>query len=97
MKKSISENIANSLGVPKDVIMNMPKITVSGDREVFIENYKRLLSYTEGKIVLSTSMGNILVEGENLHIDVIRKELILISGRFTGINYENIKKGVKNV
>lgn len=95
MKKSISENIADSLGVPKDIIMNLPRITVSGDREIYIENYQRLLCYTDTKITLSTSMGNLSIVGENFHIDIIRREAILISGVFTGISYE--KKGEKNV
>ena len=38
MKKRISESIADAWGVPKEVIMNIPKLTIAGASEIYIEN-----------------------------------------------------------
>ena len=47
MKKRISERAADAWGVPKDVIMNIPRLTISGDKEIYIENHKGILEYTD--------------------------------------------------
>ena len=88
MKKSIAEKTADKLGVPKDVIMNIPRLTVSGNREIYIENHKGLLGYTDTEIRISTPMGVVRIYGENLCIDRIRLEDVLISGCFKCVEYE---------
>lgn len=50
MKKRISESIADAWGVPKEVIMNIPKLTIAGASEIYIENHKGILSYTDTEI-----------------------------------------------
>ena len=35
MKKCISESIADAWGVPKEVIMNIPKLTIAGASEIY--------------------------------------------------------------
>ena len=86
MKKRISESIADAWGVPKEVIMNIPKLTIAGASEIYIENHKGILSYTDTEIRVSTPMGIVRVFG--LSIDRIRLEDILISGQFKQIEYE---------
>ena len=88
MKKSISERAADAWGVPKDVIMNIPRLTISGDKEIYIENHKGILEYTDTEIRISTAMGIVRVCGKNLIIDRIRVEDIVISGCFTKVEYE---------
>lgn len=88
MKKRISERAADAWGVPKDVIMNIPRLTISGDKEIYIENHKGILEYTDTEIRISTAMGIVRVCGKNLMIDRIRLEDIVISGSFTKVEYE---------
>ena len=88
MKKRISERAADAWGVPKDVIMNIPRLTISGDKEIYIENHKGILEYTDTEIHISTAMGIVRVCGKNLVIDRIRLEDIVISGCFSRVEYE---------
>ncbi len=88
MKKRISERAADAWGVPKDVIMNIPRLAISGDKEIYIENHKGILEYTDTEIRISTAMGIVRVCGKNLVIDRIRLEDIVISGSFTKVEYE---------
>lgn len=88
MKKRISERAADAWGVPKDVIMNIPRLTISGDKEIYIENHKGILEYTDTEIRISTAMGIVRVCGKNLVIDRIRLEDIAISGCFSRVEYE---------
>lgn len=88
MKKRISERVADTWGVPKEVIMNIPKLTISGASEIYIENHKGILGYNDKEIRVSTPMGIVRVCGNGLSIDRIRLEDILISGQFKQIEYE---------
>ena len=56
--------------------------------EIYIENHKGILSYTDTEIRVSTPMGIVRVFGNGLSIDRIRLEDILISGQFKQIEYE---------
>lgn len=86
--KKFSETVADAWGVPKDVIMNIPRLTVSGDREIYIENHKGVAEYTDSLIRISTAMGNVKIYGKNLVITAIRREDVLVSGRFIKVEYE---------
>lgn len=88
MKKHISEKIADVWGVPKDVVMNIPRITVSGASEIYIENHKGILTYGREKIRVATPMGVVCVCGKELTVERIRLEDILISGKFEYVGYE---------
>ena len=88
MKKRFSETVADVWGVPKDVIMNIPRLTISGDKEIYIENHKGVLVYTDGEIRVSTAMGVVRIRGKNLVIRRIRLEDMLISGAFAGVEYQ---------
>ncbi len=88
MKKRISETVADAWGVPKDVIMNIPRMTISGDKEIYIENHKGILEYTSTEIRVSTAMGVVHVQGEKLVIERIRPEDLVIAGTFSKVEYE---------
>lgn len=86
--KGVREAAADAWGLPKDVIMNMPRLSVGGNREIYIENYKGLLEYTSDEIRLSTSIGVVRILGKDLKIKRVRLEDIFISGYFRLVEYE---------
>ena len=54
IKPSLSrqkEIIVESLKLPKDSMLGDSIVTVTGNREAFIENYKGILEYTKESIV----------------------------------------------
>lgn len=86
--RGIREVVADSWGLPKDVMMNLPKLSIGGNREIYIENYKGILEYTAEEIRLSTTIGVMRICGKNLNIDRIRLNDIFVSGYFRLVEYE---------
>lgn len=86
--RGIRETVADAWGLPKDVMMNMPKLSVGGNREIYIENYKGILEYTSEEIRLSTTIGVVRILGKSLKIEKIRLTDIFISGYFKLVEYE---------
>lgn len=46
------ELLVNSLKLPKDTVLGAPILTVTGNREIWMENYKGILEYTTTQILL---------------------------------------------
>ena len=50
MKKKPKEVIAKGLSLPRDVVFGDFIITLTGNCEAYIENYRGIVSYDENKI-----------------------------------------------
>ncbi|QGU95501.1 sporulation protein YqfC [Clostridium bovifaecis] len=82
------ENLAQKLGLPRDVVLDIPKIIVTGDNEITIENHKGIIMFGEEEIKLNSNSGVISLKGRNLEILFIGGSTIILGGKFKGISYE---------
>ena len=62
-------------------------VTITGNREAFIENYKGILEYTTESIVLQGKNAKICFEGSSLSIDYYTNEDMKISGKIDTLRY----------
>lgn len=85
--------VSKFLEIPREVISDVPKITVTGFEEVFIENFKGILEYEDFFVRISTSIGNININGFNLKLNQMTDNDILVSGKIENIDFE--KKVIK--
>lgn len=81
------ELIVESLKLPKDTMLGAAIVTVTGNREAFVENYKGILEYTTESIVLQGKNARICFEGKELSIDYYTNEDMKISGRIDALRY----------
>ena len=66
--KSVKQNMVETLELPKDLMYGDSIVTITGRREVLIENYKGILQYTDSEILLKSLRGKVLLRGRNLEI-----------------------------
>ena len=76
-----------SLKLPKDTMLGAAIVTVTGNREAFIENYKGILEYNPESIVLQGKNCKICFEGKQLSIDYYTNEDMKISGSIDAVRY----------
>ncbi|HBN56693.1 MAG TPA: sporulation protein [Lachnospiraceae bacterium] len=81
------ELIVESLKLPKDTMLGAAIVTITGNREAFIENYKGILEYTTESIVLQGKNAKICFEGSGLSIDYYTNEDMKISGKIDALRY----------
>ena len=81
------ENIADSLKIPKDILLGFSILTAIGHTELWIENYKGILEYTDEVIHIQGKNGRIMIEGTNLCIDYYSNEDMKIIGNICMIRY----------
>ena len=80
------EQAGAMLHIPMDVAAGEPVITVTGRRNVYIENYKRIVSFMDDKIQGKTC--RIIVRGKRLAIEYYTGDDILISGLIQSVATE---------
>lgn len=86
-KKNLKSRITDAAGMPKDVILGVPIISVIGQNEASIENYRGILEYTDKLIRIQTKLGKIHVSGRGLQIEHYNNDEMKITGHITMIEF----------
>lgn len=92
MKKGIRERIAEMTEIPKDFMMNMPRVTILGNREIYVDNYKGLLEYSGELIRLLTNNKIISIKGDGLLITRIVEDAIFVGGNIISVEFSSKNK-----
>ena len=66
--------------VPKDVALGLPIVRMIGQQELFVENYRGLLEYTDSMIRIQTKLGQIHITGKQLKITHYDSDEMKIKG-----------------
>lgn len=85
--KEIRESISDLLELPKDIMLDLPRITLIGNLQLYIENHKGIIEYTSQRIRVNTKSGTIRITGKNLTIKIIIAEEIVICGNIENIEF----------
>ena len=85
---SIKKKIVNVSGVPSEVILGVPIVTVTGNQEFMINNYRGIMEYNDSFIRIQTKTGQIKVNGRNLTVDYYTNDEMKVIGHIKTIEYE---------
>jgi sporulation protein YqfC len=85
------ETIAEKLDLPREVILNIPKITVTGDNEITIENHKGVVLFEKSEVKINSNVGLISISGGNFEILFMGGSTLTLSGKFKSILYEGVR------
>jgi len=83
----IRGQIANLFELPKEIVLNLPLISVVGNQELNVENYKSVMEYSEEIVRINTSCGVLKVEGRKLVLRHMTSEVVTISGTLTDFQF----------
>jgi len=86
-ERLLTSTLASALELPKEVVMNLPLITLIGKEDITIENFKGILEYSEERVRINTSAGIVRVEGRKLRLKHITSDNIVIVGTIDRLEY----------
>ncbi|MCL2566089.1 MAG: sporulation protein YqfC [Defluviitaleaceae bacterium] len=86
-KQAISQKITSALELPKEVVMNLPLITLIGNEDMTVENFKGVLEYSEERVRINTTAGIVRVEGKKLLLKQITADNIGIVGNIMKVEF----------
>lgn len=87
-KKKFQQQVANFLDIPRDLMMDLPKVVIVGDVQAFIENHRGILVYTSELIRVNTTLGELEVTGLDLTLKNILPDEITVEGRIKSVAFK---------
>ncbi|MGE5528009.1 MAG: sporulation protein YqfC [Patescibacteria group bacterium] len=85
-RRGFSQRLVEMLELPPDIVLDLPKLTLIGDRQVSLENHRGVIEYAPDLVRVSSNRGEIRIRGVDLSIRSIVKEEILLHGRVIGVD-----------
>lgn len=86
-EKRLREKFTEVLELPKELILDLPKLTMVGNGDMMIENYKSVMEYGSARIRVNTGLGIVKITGKGLLIKEITSEDIIISGEIHTLEF----------
>ncbi len=83
----VKKGIADLLELPRDIVLDLPKITLVGNLQLYIENHKGIIEYSSGIVRINTKAGILAVTGAGLTIRTIVVEEIIIVGQIDRVEF----------
>lgn len=83
------EQLIRSLDLPEEIMLNLPITYLYGNKKIEIHHFKGLIEYQIKKIRINTSIGVLVIEGENLKIKIMTTEELHIIGKIGQVSYVN--------
>lgn len=88
-REAISRAMADFLEIPKDLVLDLPKITIIGRNELYLENHRGIIEYTLNLLRINLSRGFVEIEGKDLEIKALMPDEISIYGTIKSIKYHD--------
>lgn len=87
LTRRIKQTAAKLLDLPQDVVMDLPRMTMIGNIQLYIENHRGVLHFSNESLKLALSKGRLEVYGQQLVIRAILSEEVFIEGIIHDIKY----------
>lgn len=85
---SKKELVIESLKLPKDSLLGASIITITGNQDIFVENYRGIIEYTDCQIILQGKTCKIEICGKRLRIVYYTNEDMKINGWIESVRYD---------
>ncbi len=86
--KPVMRAITRALDLPEEVLMDLPRMILTGHEELYAENHRGILLYTHEHIRFVTRIGVVDVTGRNMELRSLAAEQLVISGELNEIRLE---------
>jgi len=87
-RKGNLQALAGLLEIPQDIVLDLPRITMLGNKQVLVENHKGIIEYTSSLLRIRLNQGELVIGGENLSLGSLQSEQLFVEGVIAEIRYE---------
>ena len=88
-RETLNRVMAEFLEIPKDLVLDLPKVTIIGRNEIYLENHRGIIEYLPNRLRINLSRGFIEIEGTDLEIKTLMADEISISGLVHSVKYHD--------
>ena len=87
-RKGSIQALAGLLEIPQDIVLDLPRITMLGNKQMLVENHKGIIEYTASLVRINLNQGVVSIRGAELVLCNLQAEQLLLEGTITDVNYE---------
>ncbi|MGI6552084.1 MAG: sporulation protein YqfC [Bacillota bacterium] len=87
--RQMQQDVVDFLEMPKDVMLDLPKITIIGDLQLFLENHRGIIEYQRERIRVKISNGELEIKGQDLLLRHLKPDEMAVEGLITGISFDS--------
>jgi sporulation protein YqfC len=80
--------LAGIFEIPQDIILDLPRITLLGNKQLLIENHKGIIEYDPSLVRIKMTQGELIIRGTNFTLGSLQVEQILIEGTIIELKYD---------
>ncbi|MCK0471569.1 sporulation protein YqfC [Halalkalibacter sp. APA_J-10(15)] len=91
-RQQVRSWMTKKMGLPADVMMDLPRITMIGQLHIYIENHRGVLRFSNQELRLLLKQGQLLIKGDQFVIKTILPEELLLEGRIDQVIYVDENK-----
>jgi sporulation protein YqfC len=86
-KKSLFEKAAETFDLPADVLAGLPRIEITGCRELIIENHHGILEYGDTEIDINGGKVIVKVRGSGLQLRSMNAAELSMNGTILSVEF----------
>jgi len=86
-QRKIKRQFSEAMELPGDVVLDLPKIIMVGDIQLFIENHRGIIEYTPDGVRVSVGDGELAIKGENLILRNILPDELCVEGKIRSLSF----------
>lgn len=75
------------LDLPQDVVFDLPRLTMIGNRQLYIENHQGVLDFSSDHLLLKLHVGHLHISGTQLVIRTISAAEVFVEGIVKDVRY----------
>lgn len=79
IRRMIKFLVKKQITLPSE-LLNLPTVTITGDKQIAIEQHYRLISFSDAEIKLQCENGIIQINGQTLMIKMMYAREIILEG-----------------
>ncbi len=86
-RENMFEKAAQALDLPADVLAGLPRIEITGCRQMLIENHKGILEYGDEEIDVNCGRVIVKIHGVNLELKAMNQNELMMAGTILSVEF----------
>lgn len=81
------QSLSGSLEMPRDVLLHVPRATLTGTMHLQVENHQGLVRFEPTCVRISTREGEVVVTGRRLKIGKLYQDEVVVEGQIERVEW----------
>ena len=78
---------ADTFDLPGEVLLDLPRLTMTGGQRIVVENHQGLMDYSQACIVVAGGKVTVKIIGDALELRAMTAEALLITGDVFNVEF----------